>query len=146
MIWRYLPLPWEKPSLRKRRGGFFYWWCDEKQIPPAPPPSKRGEKKHLIYLTVNDETRPLEISTTLPPFWRGVGGGFAFILKVNHHSPCGNAGAVFYWAFGGMMVLNLFWRISAWHLKLENWLAYWNQLVLKTQVVKAVTEIINTRI
>jgi hypothetical protein len=65
----------EKPSLWQRRGGFLLGvgWCDEKQIPP-PPPFKKGEKKHLIFLTVNDETRPLEIPNK-PPFLKGGGGG-----------------------------------------------------------------------
>ena len=68
----------DRPCVR-RRGGFFMgvWGCDEKQIPP-PPPFKKGEKKHLIFLTVNDETRPLEIPNK-PPLLKGGWGGFAFI-------------------------------------------------------------------
>jgi hypothetical protein len=42
------------------------WGCDEKQIPP--PPFKKGEKKHLIFLTVDDETLPLEIPNKPPLF------------------------------------------------------------------------------
>ncbi|MCX7075649.1 MAG: hypothetical protein NTZ45_02600 [Methylococcales bacterium] len=32
-----------------------------------PPPFKKGGEKAPDFLTVNDETRPLEISNTLPP-------------------------------------------------------------------------------
>jgi hypothetical protein len=71
----------EKPSLWQRRGGFLLGvgWCDEKQIPP-PPPFKKGEKKHLIFLTVNDETRPLEIPNK-PPFLKGGLGEICFHLE-----------------------------------------------------------------
>jgi hypothetical protein len=55
------------------------WGCDEKQIPP--PPFKKGEKKHLIFLTVDDETLPLEIPNKPPPFFEGGLGGICFSLE-----------------------------------------------------------------
>ena len=97
------------------------WVCDEKQIPPAPL-QKGGEKKTPDFLTVNDDTRPLEIPPT-PIFEGGLGGicfhaesqvGWAMLFCrpscLNKNRPCGNAGAVFFVVRFGQGFTN--WRIT----------------------------------
>jgi hypothetical protein len=63
-------------------GAVFLWAFGGgmKSKSPPNPPSKRGEKKHLIFLTVNDETRPLEIPNK-PPSLKGGGGDLLSFRK-----------------------------------------------------------------
>jgi hypothetical protein len=50
-------------------GAVFLWAFGGTMKSKSPQtPFKKEEKKHLIFLTVNDETRPLEIPNNPPPF------------------------------------------------------------------------------
>ena len=63
-------------------GAVFCWafGCAMKSKSP-PPPFKKGGEKHLIFLIVDDEIRPLEIPNKPPLFEGGLGGDLLSFRK-----------------------------------------------------------------
>ena len=85
-------------------GAVFYWVLSgvmKRKSPPAP--LQKGGRKSTWFFNSKRWNTPTRNPKYAPPFLKGGWGGFSFILKVNDHSPCGNAGAVFYWVLSGVM-------------------------------------------